>query len=198
MKPFSNKDTAPRAPFLVTIYISVRRRDLSVCLSVTGGHRVVGFHSDLPVSLDSLTPIWLWHSDTQFPPNGYRYRYPNHPRLRIIPFWDSSLGSPGILGSKTLVDPRDPSGIHSLGSEYGIHSLGSQTPVDRSQTPVWDSLGFRIREFRGYSRILLYLIYQYQDVENQNSKHKIKDCRTISSSKLILKIDSTFLMALLY
>ena len=117
---------------------------------------------------------------------------------QIIPDSESFPLDPLLLGSQTLVDPRDPSGIHSLGSEYGIHSLGSQTPVDRSQTPVWDSLGFGIREFRGYSRILLYLIYQYQDVENQNSKHKIKDCRTISSSKLILKIDSTFLMALLY
>ena len=41
-------------------------------------------------------------------------------------------------------------------------------------------------------------LYQYQEVENQNSKHNIEACGTISSSNSILKIDSIFLMALLY
>ena len=129
---------------------------------------------------DSHLALALWYP---IPPNGYRY--PNHPRLQIIP-WDLSM--------------------------YGIDSLlGSQIPwtswIPDSLLAVWDSLGYWIR---GYSsRILLFTSSQvksssgatrpqYQDVDNQNSKHNMEACGTISSSNSIVKIDSIFLMALLY
>jgi hypothetical protein len=101
--------------------VSVR---LTVWLSVTR-NRVVGlFYSDLPVWLpfgfgtvipnsppmgtgiqiipdsESFPGIRVW--DPQFPPNGYRY--PNHPRLRIIPGIPDSLT--GRRGSQTPVCPR--------------------------------------------------------------------------------------------
>ena len=151
----------------------------SVRRSVIKHYRVVGFHSD--------SPVWLplgFGTDAQFP--GWVSKRDSwdlyHPRL------DSSLGfiawDPGIPDSR------------------GFRLWDSFPPVG-SQTPVWDSLlGWWDSGFDNSSWDPCYccrtVIYQYQDLDNQTSKHKIKACRTISSSNSILKIDSIFLMADLY
>ena len=113
--------------------------------------------------------------------------------------WDSFP----TLGSQTPMDPRLP----TPGSQSGIPWDPRQTPVDprldcRLGFPgipdllisrdSWDSK----KPSSGSRRIVIY--HQYQDLDNQNSKHKIKACRNISSSNSILKIDSIFFMALMY
>ena len=175
-----NDNTAYRPPLLVTTYISVRRRDLSVCRSVITDH----FSMERGYS---GTVYWL-HKIALCPKSQNPEWESSHPSQ--TPVWDSFSGNrvwdwfPGIPDSRG------------------------------SQTPVWDSpCWFRSRKFRVMSsqvkssqvvarstvhsrRNVIY--HQYQDLDNQTSKHKIKACRTISSSNSILKIDSIFLMAFLY
>ncbi len=130
------------------------------------------------------------------------HRYPNGNRV----CWDPD----GIhsLGSQTPVDPRIgvwdsfPLGIpDSRGS--GFIPWDPRLPSDHRLPWIPDySLGFpgipdlKIPSQVKYRRIVIY--HQYQDLDIQSLKHKIKACGTISSSNSILKIDSIFLMADLY
>jgi hypothetical protein len=110
-----------------------------------------------------------------------------------IGFWDSfPLGIPDSRGSGFIPwDPRLPLD-HRLPwiPDYRLGFPGIP----------WDS-GFENSKSSQvvatmYRRIVIY--HQYQDFDNQNSKHKIKACRTISFSNSILKIDSILFMALMY
>ena len=128
-------------------YLYIGTASWSVCLS--DRHQESGRRFSL-FRFTSLTPIWLWHCDTQFPPMGTGiqiipdsesfpgirvwdpqfppngYRYPNHPRLRIIP---------GIPDSLDVVDTRLPSGIPwDIGFEATLVEF-CYLPVSRCRQP---------------------------------------------------------------
>ena len=139
---------ASRAARLVTTYISVRRRDLSVRPSVC--------HQRSPsrrfsFRFASLTPTWirrLQQSGIHCPrgiPDSHGFRVwdsvPGIPDSRRFRVWDSLPGDPWIpslgfiawdplLGSQTPVDSESGPWIPSLGFIACWDPLGSQTPVD--------------------------------------------------------------------
>jgi hypothetical protein len=110
----------------------------------------------------------------------------------LFPVWDPRLPIPDSrLGF---------AGIRSLGfriREFLVAWAG--IPVDAPQHVKSSSL-LKSSEVVATVELffITYLPVTYQDLDNQNSKHKIKACTTISSSNSFLKIDSIFLMALLY
>ena len=139
--------------------LSINRYGVVTCLSVTRSRgRRFSFR------FTSLTPIWLWHCDTQFP-----YRYRNHPRLRIIPFWlGFESGIPRdrrlswIPGIRLEFIPWDPS--------MGFIPWDPRLPFGIP----WDLL--RIREFRGYSsRILLFTSIKISTTKLQNTRLKLAE-----------------------
>ena len=163
---------------LVTIYISVRRREVSVRLTVITDH--FSMERGYSGTVYWLHKIALYHPESQNP--DWESSHPSK-----APVWDSFSGNrvgdwfPGIPDSPS--DPRLPSGI----PPRLIPDSKIPSQVKSSHVVARSTVQCR--------RNVIY--HQYQDLDNQNSKHKIKACRTISSSNSILKIDSIFLMALL-
>jgi len=103
--------------------------------------------------------------------------------------------------SQTPTPSRDPR------NQTQDRWLRSQTPTPRDPRNQTPNLPAKPRDRRNripgslfwYFTILRRnLEYKYRNYDNQNSKHNIEACGTISSSNSIVKIDSIFLMALLY